>query len=126
MPVAYVKLVEGSDVSEDELLNYARENVSERAAAPVEVIIRTEIVVTAVGKIFKPVLRNDAISLGYTQAVKNICPDLQFKVWVSEDKLAGRKVLLKILAPLTNGAESTEKKLEGVLNRLPYIWELIS
>ena len=126
LPVAYVKLVEGSDVSEEELLNYARENVSERAAAPVEVIVRSEIVVTAVGKIFKPVLRDDAISRGYIQAVKNICPDLQFKAWVTEDKLAGRKVLLKILAPLTNDAEFTAKKLEVVLNRLPYIWELIS
>ena len=125
LPVAYVKLVEGSGVSEGELLKYARENVSERAAAPVEIIIRSQIAVTAVGKIFKPELRKDAISLGYMQAANNACPDIQFKVWVEEDKLAGKKVLLKILTPVSHDKDSTLQKLEAVLNRLPYAWEMI-
>lgn len=60
VPVAYVTLREGALVSAEELERYAREAVAERPAAPKAVRILEVMPVTAVGKIFKPSLREDA------------------------------------------------------------------
>ncbi|MBX3560346.1 MAG: acyl-CoA synthetase [Sphingomonas sp.] len=60
VPVAYVALTPGANVTAEKLREFARETVAERPAAPAEVIILDAIPVTAVGKIFKPALRRDA------------------------------------------------------------------
>jgi len=60
VPAAYVTLRSGASASEDELAAFARETVAERPAAPKAVRILDEMPVTAVGKIFKPALREDA------------------------------------------------------------------
>lgn len=66
LPMAYVVMKPGARASEDELIAFARSEISERAAAPSEVRIIDTMPVTAVGKIFKPTLRQMAIeaSLG--------------------------------------------------------------
>lgn len=56
VPVLYVQLDEGADVSEDELLDYVSQRVNERASIPKGVRIVRELPVTPVGKIFKPAL----------------------------------------------------------------------
>lgn len=58
LPVAFVQLDNSFPVSEEELISYARKNVSEAGAAPSEVFFLDEIPKTAVGKIFKPALRH--------------------------------------------------------------------
>jgi len=61
VPVAYVTLREGAAaVTQAELEAYARQVVAERPAAPKAVRILKAMPVTAVGKIFKPALREDA------------------------------------------------------------------
>ena len=60
LPVAYVTLRPGAKVTEEELLRHARERVPERAAVPVQISILEQMPVTAVGKIFKPPLREIA------------------------------------------------------------------
>lgn len=60
VPVAYVALAPGATVTAEALRDFAREAVAERPAAPAEVIVVDAIPVTAVGKIFKPALRQDA------------------------------------------------------------------
>ncbi len=54
MPVAFVTLRPGLSATSDELAAFARDNVSERAAAPTSVTILDAMPLTAVGKIFKP------------------------------------------------------------------------
>ncbi|MCV6625227.1 MAG: acyl-CoA synthetase [Cellvibrionaceae bacterium] len=60
LPVAYITLHPGSAASEDELLAFAAEHISERAAVPKRIVVLDEIPLTAVGKIFKPELRRMA------------------------------------------------------------------
>ncbi|MGJ3230486.1 MAG: acyl-CoA synthetase [Oceanicaulis sp.] len=60
VPVAYVTLRAGAAMTAGELEAYARDTVSERPAAPKAVRILDAMPVTAVGKIFKPALREDA------------------------------------------------------------------
>ncbi|WP_371227040.1 acyl-CoA synthetase [Pseudomonas sp. QE6] len=57
IPVAYVQLKPGLSCSGDELLAFASENISERAAVPKRVEVLNELPLTAVGKIFKPDLQ---------------------------------------------------------------------
>ncbi|WP_339113843.1 acyl-CoA synthetase [Thioclava sp. GXIMD2076] len=61
LPCVYVELCEGHQVREEELLDYLRANVHERAAIPKHIEILPELPKTAVGKIYKPELRRRAI-----------------------------------------------------------------
>ncbi|OAN77652.1 acyl-CoA synthetase [Sulfitobacter sp. EhC04] len=69
IPCAYVELVEGAEATAEELLAYCTEKVHERAAQPKHVTIMKELPKTAVGKIFKPDLRKDAITRVYDAAL---------------------------------------------------------
>ncbi len=60
LPMAYVQLKPGRKVSGEELQEFARARVPERASAPVEVVLLDLMPTTGVGKIFKPTLRHDA------------------------------------------------------------------
>lgn len=69
LPCVYVELIDGSTISEDALLEYAKETVPERAAVPKYLEILDELPKTAVGKIFKPDLRKMAITRVYDAAL---------------------------------------------------------
>jgi fatty-acyl-CoA synthase len=58
LPVAYVTLVPGAQVTEAELLDWARERVDEPPARPRWVHIIPAMPLTNVGKIYKPELRD--------------------------------------------------------------------
>lgn len=61
LPVAYVELKPDAAVSADELMSLAREHIPERAAVPVGLWVLETMPQTAVGKIYKPALRHDAV-----------------------------------------------------------------
>ncbi|MCA9971075.1 MAG: acyl-CoA synthetase, partial [Anaerolineales bacterium] len=56
MPVAYVQLKPGMTATPEEILEFAREHIGERAAVPKEIYIIDEVPLTAVGKMYKPAL----------------------------------------------------------------------
>ena len=60
LPVAYVQLKPGQQVEPSALISYLREQTPERAAVPVALHFVDPMPLTAVGKIFKPALRDDA------------------------------------------------------------------
>lgn len=70
IPCAFVELVEGASVTPEELLEFCKENVHERAAQPKHIKIMDELPKTAVGKIFKPDLRKDAITRIYNETME--------------------------------------------------------
>ncbi|WP_327101600.1 acyl-CoA synthetase [Nocardia vinacea] len=78
VPVAYVAVAPGADVTEAELLAWASEHVPERAAAPKTVTVLEALPVTDVGKPYKLGLRADATrcelldALGEVSAVRDI------------------------------------------------------
>ncbi|MDF2463424.1 MAG: AMP-binding protein [Ramlibacter sp.] len=61
LPVAYVQLKPGACATEDELLAFARERITERAAMPKAIRLVQTMPLTGVGKIFKPELRQREI-----------------------------------------------------------------
>ena len=69
LPCAYVELVSGASVTSEELLQFARGRISERAAMPKHVEVLPELPKTAVGKVFKPGLRKAAIARVFDAAL---------------------------------------------------------
>ena len=69
LPLAYVQLRPGRQVDAGELLALCHREVPERAAVPIDVVVIGTMPVTAVGKIFKPALRLDAM---HRAAVKTV------------------------------------------------------
>ncbi|MEU8122544.1 acyl-CoA synthetase [Spirillospora sp. NPDC049024] len=61
VPVAYLVLAAGAQVSEEDLLAWARAHAPEPAAAPKAVHVLDALPATAVGKIYKPALLQDAV-----------------------------------------------------------------
>lgn len=57
MPVGFVQLKAGADADPEEIREFIRALIPERAAVPAEIFILPQMPVTAVGKIFKPQLR---------------------------------------------------------------------
>jgi fatty-acyl-CoA synthase/long-chain acyl-CoA synthetase len=69
LPCAFVELVEGASVTAEELMDYCKVHVHERAAIPKHITVLDELPKTAVGKVFKPDLRKHAITRVYNDAL---------------------------------------------------------
>lgn len=72
VPVAFVVLKTGATVTGEELRVFARANVAERPAAPVDVMVVPTLPMTAVGKLYKPPLREDAARQAIEQALVEV------------------------------------------------------
>jgi fatty-acyl-CoA synthase/long-chain acyl-CoA synthetase len=70
VPCAFVELVAGASVTPEELLEFCKTHVKERAAQPKHMTIMPELPKTAVGKIFKPDLRKMAIERIYNETLE--------------------------------------------------------
>ena len=92
LPVAYVQLKPGVKITSEELLSFCANTISERAAIPKEIIIIDAIPVTAVGKIFKPTLRNDITARLVKDTLAAVCSTDEFSVTVEASKKHGQIV----------------------------------
>jgi fatty-acyl-CoA synthase len=99
LPILYVQLKPGMRVSEQELEEFLRERIVERAAFPKAVIILPEIPLSGPGKISKMTLRRRAISAVFREELERLAlPDAKIEAVVVDDRLAGEVVLLRALA----------------------------
>ena len=71
LPVCFIQLNEGAEVSVTELQEHAQSTIDERPAWPKKIQIIDTIPLTSVGKIYKPVLRCEAAKLRVTDLVHN-------------------------------------------------------
>ena len=115
VPCAFVELVEGASVTEKDLMDYCKVHVHERAAQPKHITILDELPKTAVGKVFKPDLRKQAIIRIYNGALET-AGDPARVVSVVDDKKRG------LIAQLdANG--SSEDDVAKVLGSFTRPWE---
>ncbi len=116
LPCAYVELVKDAEVSEEELMQYARDHISERAAIPKYLEIMTELPKTAVGKIFKPDLRKSAIMRVYNRELEQA--GLNGRVFgVVDDKRRG------LVAQIDPSAKDEEENIRILLGKHTRPWE---
>jgi acyl-CoA synthetase (AMP-forming)/AMP-acid ligase II len=115
VPCGFVELVGGASVTEEELLEFCREHVHERAAHPKHMTILDELPKTAVGKVFKPDLRKNAITRVYNDALAKAGVDAHV-VAVVDDKKRG------LVAQLTSDAPD-DAAVTAVLGSFIRPWE---
>jgi fatty-acyl-CoA synthase len=116
VPVAYVTLRPGATVTEGDLEAYAREAVAERPAAPKAVRILDRMPVTAVGKIFKPTLREDAAVKAAGAALK-AAGVMGCDITAHTDKQRGLIVEVRGLA------DENAPAAAGALEGFSFVWE---
>ena len=113
VPVAFVALVTGSDVAEDELCAWAAAHVPEAAAAPKSVTVLPALPVTSVGKPFKPALRAEATRAAVADALR----DAPGVVDVRADVERGA-----VVAVITRAAAADPGPINDILDRLAITW----
>ncbi|MFZ1725828.1 MAG: acyl-CoA synthetase [Albidovulum sp.] len=116
LPCAYVELVKDATVSVNELMDYAKAHIAERAAIPKHIEVLDALPKTAVGKIFKPDLRKRAIARVYDAALA----EAGFAVRVAsvvEDKKRG------LVAQLEKTGDVDEAALGRKLGEFTRPWE---
>ena len=118
LPCAYVELNDGMEVSAEEIKAFAAEHVGERAARPVHVTLMDELPKTAVGKVFKPELRQEAITRVLTEALEKA--GAPGSVTVQKDKLKG---LIAVIEP-SDGI--SEEQIGDVLDKFAVGWRMHS
>ncbi|GAB3638979.1 acyl-CoA synthetase [Hymenobacter arcticus] len=101
LPVAYVTLVAGQQVTEAELLAFAEARIPERAAVPKNIYIAAELPLTAIGKIFKPALVKQEITRSYGRQLATIPGLTGHTIAVRDDKQRGLVAELSITGPAT-------------------------
>ncbi len=111
LPIAYVELKDEykNKTTVEDLLTYAKEHIGERAAIPKRIEIIDEFPVTAVGKFFKPELRNRATHfvMCQTLAEHNIPGDV--KVIFTQNRGHVAEVHLRNNKDLDQARELLEK-----------------
>ncbi len=124
LPVAYVQLVAGQSVTEEELLAYAKENIGERAAIPKRIYIVDTIPQTAVGKIFKPDLARREVVDVYRQEVSAIAGVASVTVAVTPDKIHGTLAHITVQPTAGTDVSALKAEIERVLGQYTIRYEL--
>lgn len=124
MPMAYVQFKPGKSVDEAALKAFVAERIAERAANPVEIVTVDAMPLTAVGKIFKPALRNEATQRLFRRELAPLAEELGVTVDV---EVAAHKVH-GILATIRIGGggdfEAAAARARELLGAYPVRFEL--
>ncbi|WP_457355415.1 acyl-CoA synthetase [Roseateles sp. P5_D6] len=115
LPVAYVQLKPGAVATEEELMSFAKAQISERAAIPKAIRLVEAMPLTSVGKIFKPALREGEIldALQSALAEAGVTADIE----LVNDARLGLQLDVRL-------AEASTAAAREVLGRFPFRFEL--
>jgi len=120
VPVAYVQLQEKAELTAEQIMEYLKKEIGERAAMPKEVLIIKEMPLTPVGKIFKPALRWEAIRRAYEEELQSLGAIIQSaEVRVGEDKLHGTMATLIVQPRPQVLPETIKARVTDLLGRYP-------
>jgi len=105
LPVAFVQPVPGKHPIPEELLNFAKERIPEKAAVPIRIQVLEELPLTPIGKIFKPLLRHQTIAYIYGEILRE--EGISSEIEIVEDRSRGTlaRVTLKNREALKRAGE---------------------
>ncbi|MEO8311236.1 MAG: AMP-binding protein [Caldimonas sp.] len=115
LPVCYVALRPGTQVSEDELHAHAQRTIGERPAWPKQIHVVDSIPLTSVGKIYKPQLRTDAATRLVTRLLRDQLALVDAQVQVSDGGKRGMRVRVTLPAAAAAALPAVERALAGYL-----------
>lgn len=119
IPIAYVQTSKNSKLSEQAILQWAKNKIPEKAAIPKKIFIVDEIPLTAVGKIFKPALRYDAIKRVYEHKLQALYDEklvASYNVDAKEVKVHGTKVFITVTPKVNNENLIKERTAELLMH----------
>jgi fatty-acyl-CoA synthase len=108
LPVAYVQLHPGAQISEQALLEFAAAHIPERPAVPKEIIVLDRIPLTAVGKPQKHLLQIDAAERVFRAALQPVAGEWSLKV-----ESSGGGLLLTVR--VTGGGADARNQVDNIL-----------
>jgi fatty-acyl-CoA synthase len=99
LPMAFVQLRPGASATEEELREFCRREIPERAAVPVQVVPIPIMPLTGVGKIYKPALRLQAAQRAFEAALAPLRNEgVAASVTVRDDSTYGTLAAVRIEA----------------------------
>jgi len=108
LPCAYVELRENAQTSVEQLMAFAEQHIPEDAAVPKHIEILTELPKTAIGKVFKPDLRNLAVTRVYNAALKEAKLNARVSKILKDEKYGQ-------IAEITADSPMTQQDIDNVL-----------
>jgi fatty-acyl-CoA synthase len=124
LPCVYVELVKGASATADELMTFAEQHVTEKAAVPKHVEVRPELPKTAVGKVLKNDLRKLAVARVYDAALTGAGLPARVSEVVEDRKLGLVACLHQV--PVNPGEHApdgaTEAAVQATLGRFAVPW----
>ncbi|MDE2759515.1 MAG: acyl-CoA synthetase [Paracoccaceae bacterium] len=115
LPCVYVELIEGTTTTSDELLNYAKENITNKLAMPVHVEVVGALPKTAVGKVFKPDLRIMAINRVLSERFN----DEGIQIEISTSEVPKKGLVTNVSG---NFDDVQRERVQAILNEYPISW----
>ncbi|MCV6623785.1 MAG: acyl-CoA synthetase [Cellvibrionaceae bacterium] len=119
LPVIYIQLKSAGSISANELLEYCRGYIPEKAAVPKEVHFIEEIPTTAVGKVFKPGLLRDIACKVVVEQLETL--DIQAQVNVIDDSSCGFRIEIVI-----SGSGIRRAELDHLLGQYSFAYTIIA
>jgi fatty-acyl-CoA synthase len=119
LPVAFVQLKSAVKIEADELIAFVAERTPERAAVPVAVYFIDAIPLTAVGKVFKPALRLDAMRRVVTRMLADLrSPAVSIGVDVGAHASHGSLIAVSVAGVSEAERASMAGRIDARLNPL--------
>jgi fatty-acyl-CoA synthase len=107
LPMVFVQLRPGASATAEELREFCRREIPERAAVPVQVALIPVMPLTGVGKIYKPALRREAALRAFEAAIAPLLAEgLTAAVTVRDDPNHGILAAVQVTAPPGSSREA--------------------
>lgn len=113
LPVCYVVPKPGAAVELEGLFEFAKQHIGERPAWPKHIYLVDTIPVTAVGKIFKPDLRMDALRRLVMQVISGASVQGTFEVSIATGGMHGPRVNVSLSGASPKDVQYISDLLEG-------------
>lgn len=113
VPVAYVTLKQGMGVTQDELLDFAKATINEPPALARQIFILEQLPMTAVGKIYKPALRQDCARWHLSQVLEG---EPIAALHVREEPGRGLTVSIGLTTAQAGRADETRQRIAARLS----------
>jgi len=116
LPMAFVQLKPNASATQEELREWCRKEIPERAAVPVQVVPIPVMPLTGVGKIFKPALRLDAAQRAFEAALAPLKAEgIEATVTVRTDPNYGTVGVVRLGGVAAASRAPTEKRCAELL-----------
>ena len=116
LPMAFVQLRPGATVAAEELREFCRREIPERAAVPVQVALIAVMPLTGVGKIYKPALRREAAQRAFDAAIAPLREEgTKASVTVRDDPTHGMLAAVQVAVPAGAPRDAIVKRCAELL-----------